>query len=80
MIRYCARCDAQVSWLRGQGRYVHVAPQDHDAIVPAQTVPTESFVETLAANVRNAALNDAEFRAFVRRTLPIVKGEGPCRP
>lgn len=35
-------------------------------------VPAKNFVETLAANVDNAKLSDAEFRQFVRNTLPVV--------
>jgi hypothetical protein len=31
-----------------------------------------SFCATLGANVDNADLSDADFRAFVRNTLPIV--------
>lgn len=37
-------------------------------------VPAKHFVETLVANVDNEKLSDAEFREFVRNTLPIVEG------
>lgn len=76
MIRYCDKCRCQVSWLIDQGRYVHIAPQDHDPVMLKLTVEAVSFVETLAANVINSKLDDGEFRAFVRNTLPIVKGRG----
>jgi hypothetical protein len=36
-------------------------------------VPADSFVRTLAANVDNGKMTDAEFRQFVRNTLPIVE-------
>jgi len=38
-----------------------------------RTVPASNFVGTLAANVDNQKLSDAEFREFVRNTLPIVR-------
>ena len=41
-----------------------------------RTVPAESFVATLAANADNGNMSDAQFRAFVRNTLPIVKYDG----
>lgn len=37
-----------------------------------RTVPAEHFCNTLAVNVDNTGLTDAEFRQFVRNTLPIV--------
>lgn len=37
-----------------------------------QTVPAANFCATIAANVDNEKLSDAEFREFVRNTLPIV--------
>lgn len=39
---------------------------------PGQTLPAHAFVEQIAANVDNNKLTDAEFRAFIRNTLPIV--------
>ena len=36
-------------------------------------VPADSFVRTLAANVDNNGMTDAEFRQFVRNSLPIVE-------
>lgn len=36
------------------------------------SVPAENFCATLAANVDNEKLTDAEFRQFVRDTLAIV--------
>jgi hypothetical protein len=36
------------------------------------TVPAENFMATLNANVDNEKLSDADFREFVRNTLPIV--------
>lgn len=38
-----------------------------------QTVPAANFVGTLAVNVDNDKMSDAEFREFVRNTLPIVQ-------
>lgn len=35
-------------------------------------VAAENFMATLAANADNAKLSDADFREFVRNTLPIV--------
>lgn len=43
---------------------------------PAETISAESFVATLAANVDNDKLTDAEFRQVCRNTLPIVQGGG----
>lgn len=37
-----------------------------------RTVPAEHFIATIAVNVDNAKLSDAEFREFIRNTLPIV--------
>lgn len=45
-----------------------------------RTVPATNFVSTLAANVDNRKLSDAEFREFVRRTLPIVIYKGCDKP
>lgn len=36
------------------------------------TVPAEHFMGTLQANVDNEKLSDADFREFVRNTLPII--------
>lgn len=36
-------------------------------------VPANSFVMTIANNVNNKKLSDAEFRTFIRNTLPVVK-------
>jgi len=35
-------------------------------------VPADNFVGTVAANVNNDKLTDAQFREFIRNTLPIV--------
>jgi hypothetical protein len=35
-------------------------------------VPAEHFVATVGGNVDNEGLTDAEFRQFIRNTLPIV--------
>jgi len=40
---------------------------------PGVRVPAENFCATLNANVDNKKVSDKEFRAFVRRTLPIVQ-------
>jgi hypothetical protein len=48
---------------------------------PGYRVDAENFCGTLNANVDNKKVSDREFRAFVRRTLPIVKFERrrpPC--
>ena len=37
-----------------------------------KVIPPRHFVETLLANVNNEKLTDAEFREFVRNSLPIV--------
>jgi hypothetical protein len=42
-----------------------------------ETVPAKNFCATLHVNVNNEKLSDAEFRAFVRGTLPIVKYDKP---
>lgn len=45
---------------------------NYDPPYPSRKVPADHFCGTLAANVDNAKLTDAEFREFVRNTLPIV--------
>jgi hypothetical protein len=40
-------------------------------------IPAEHFCTTLAANVDNDKLSDADFRQFVRNTLPIVNFPAP---
>jgi hypothetical protein len=42
-----------------------------------QTVPATSFCTTLSANVDNSKMSDAEFRQFVRNSLPIVSFPRP---
>lgn len=39
-----------------------------------KVVPAENFLGTVVVNVDNKKLSDAEFRQFIRNTLPIVKG------
>ena len=51
-------------------RVSHLKPMKHD---PTRTVPAENFLQTLAANVANADLDDKGFREFVKSTLPIVR-------
>jgi len=41
-----------------------------------RTVPADNFMGTIAANVDNAKLTDAQFREFIRNTLPIVQYTG----
>ena len=36
-------------------------------------IPASNFCSTLHANVNNEKLTDAQFRQFVRNTLPIVE-------
>ena len=36
-------------------------------------VPAINFISTIIANVDNDKLSDAEFRQFIRNTLPIVE-------
>lgn len=38
-----------------------------------RTVPAANFVSTMSANVNNDKMSDAEFREFVRNTIPIVQ-------
>ena len=45
-------------------------PSSHKSIDPC--VPAQNFVETIAANVDNPNLSDADFRAFIRSSLPVV--------
>ena len=40
-----------------------------------EKIPAENFVSTVKANVDNEKLSDAEFREFIRTTLPIVKSD-----
>jgi hypothetical protein len=40
-------------------------------------IPAEHFCTTLAVNVDNDKLSDADFRQFVRNTLPIVNFPAP---
>jgi hypothetical protein len=44
--------------------------------VTGPTVPTAKLLQAIAANMNNAALSDAQFRAFVRRSLPPVARQG----
>jgi len=37
-----------------------------------RTVPAANFLGTVEANVDNEKLSDAEFRQFIRNSLPIV--------
>ena len=41
-------------------------------IPPEGKIPADNFVGTLAANVDNPKLRDADFRQIVRNTLPII--------
>lgn len=43
--------------------------------MPRQTIPAESFAQTLAVNVDNADLSDADFRQLVRNTIGSVQFE-----
>ena len=43
----------------------------------ARVVPSENFCATLNANVDNDNMTDADFRAFVKNTLPIVQFDVP---
>lgn len=51
-------------------------PLDRTSCRPDQdigrSVPATNFCQTLAVNVDNDKLSDAEFRKLVRNTLPIV--------
>ena len=38
-----------------------------------ETIPAKNFVGTILANVDNLRMSDAEFREFIRNTLPIVE-------
>ncbi len=42
-----------------------------------KNVPASNFVATVAVNVDNQKLSDAEFRQFIRQTLEIVDYELP---
>jgi len=47
-------------------------PQAGDRLISA-----ENFLETVSVNINNKKLSDADFREFVRNTLPIVRyGKG----
>ncbi len=41
-----------------------------------RTVPASHFVGTIAVNVDKKDLSDADFRQFIRNTLPIVEFDG----
>ncbi|HOX29881.1 MAG TPA: hypothetical protein P5080_02830 [Candidatus Paceibacterota bacterium] len=41
-----------------------------------RTILASNFVATIAANVDNPDLPDAEFRQFIKSTLPIVIYDG----
>jgi len=63
--------DEHIEWLRERERRgipFRVISDDN-----ANKVPAANFVGTLAANASNESLSDAEFREFVRNTLPIVE-------
>jgi hypothetical protein len=38
-----------------------------------EKVPAKNFVGTIMANVDNEKMSDADFRQFIRNTLPIVE-------
>ena len=64
-------------WVSGVNRWLypealHRTREEADN-VPAATVPAYSFVATVNANVDNEKLTDAEFREFVRNSLPLVR-------
>lgn len=40
-------------------------------------IPASNFMATIAANVDNEKLSDAEFRQMIRNTLPIVEYDNP---
>jgi hypothetical protein len=40
-------------------------------------VPADNFCATIHANIDNEGLTDAQFREFVRNTLPIVEYKRP---
>jgi len=37
------------------------------------TVPAINFINIMMANIDNEKLNDAEFRQFIRKSLPIIE-------
>jgi len=43
----------------------------------SRLVPADNFVGTIEANVDNDKLTDAQFREFIRNTLPIVQYTRP---
>jgi hypothetical protein len=45
-----------------------------------RTIPADHFMGTIAANVDNDKLSDAEFRQFIRNTLTIVEYPRPEKP
>lgn len=42
------------------------------ATLPAQAVRAECLLDTIRANLDNPKLSDADFRAFIRNSLPAV--------
>ena len=44
----------------------------------SKNIPAENFVATLAVNVDNERISDAEFRQLVRNTLGIVEHCSAC--
>lgn len=40
-------------------------------------VPAENFLTTVAINVDNEGLSDADFREFIRNCLPVVRFPAP---
>lgn len=59
------------------GRYAYEDELGPMPANPARVVPAEHFMATIAANVDNDKLTDAEFREFIRNTLPIVNYPRP---
>lgn len=41
--------------------------------MPDDLVPAGNFILTVNANVDNEKISDAQFRQFIRNSLPIVK-------
>lgn len=68
----------EVERLRDRIHYFATHPDDWNEKVESNaTVPAENFMATIAANVANSKLSDADFREFVQNTLPIVEYPRP---
>jgi hypothetical protein len=60
-------------WLKKGEKLGSQNPPREKPMSEKQTIEAESFLDTLEDNIENEKLSDAEFREFVRNTMPAVQ-------